>query len=177
MKTRTRLGMLLLIVSLFAIASYDGYPAHADEIVRVPTVINVTNPASGLITVEISYPAALLPDDSLNLSFYMLEDHPDALKSFSALAGESQQEVLVEIGPGVTQRVHLTEHGGSLLVRYTLDPLYFPPQYSHDEPLNAAARLTAELGVLRTSDILPDGAFAIAPSDFVYQTTFRLPEG
>jgi len=177
MNTRTRLGMgvLLLVLSMVSIALFDGYPVRAQEIVQVPTVIDVTDPANGLITVEISYPAALLPSDHLDLSFYMLEDHPDALKSFSALAGE--QELAVEIKRGVTQRVHLTEHNASLLVRYTLDPLYFPPSYSHDEPLNAAARLTADLGVLRTSDILPDGDFAVGQGDFVYQTTFHLPDG
>ncbi len=179
MNSRTRFGMgvLLLVLSMATIAPIDGYPVHAQEIMQVSTVIDVTDPAHGLITVEISYPAALLPDDYLYLSFHMLEDHPDALKSIAVLAGESEQELPVERRSGVAQRVHLTEHDGSLLVRYTLDPLYFPPQYSHDEPLNAAARLTADLGILRTSDILPDGVFAIGPSDFVYQTTFRLPEG
>ncbi|NLX09848.1 MAG: hypothetical protein GXY36_09355 [Chloroflexi bacterium] len=176
-KARFGMGMLLLTLSLFAIALFDGHPVHAQGIVQVPTVIDVTDPASGLITVEITYPAALLPDDYLYLSFHMLADHPDALKSLAALAGESAQELPVETRPGVTQRVRLTDHAGSLLVRYTLDPLYFPPQYSHDEPLNAAARLTAELGVLRTSDILPDGAFAVGPGEFVYQTIFRLPDG
>lgn len=171
------LAAVLLIISVLPLANalHAAQPVQAQEAVMVPTVIDVTDPASGLITVEIVFPADLLPaSDHLNLLFYMLEDHPEALKSFVALASESGQEVPVRTGSEIVQQLDLTGLKGALTVRYTLDPLYFPPGYSHDEPLNAAGRLTADLGVLRTSDIFPDGEFST--TDFVYQAEFRLPE-
>lgn len=178
MNTKTRLWLSLALALLICTQPFfSARPAHAQDAIHVPIIIDITDPASGVITIEIHYPAALLPDDYLYLSFYMLEDHPDALKSITARAGESEQELAIESNPGVTQRVVLTEPESSLVVRYTLDPLYFPPQYSHDEPLNAAARLTSEVGVLRTSDILPDSPFVGGETPIIYQTTFRLPEG
>ena len=148
-------------------------PPERSEAVRFE--LRLDDPSEGVVRIVLTYPGSLLgPAPHLDLLLPDLEHVPDALSVISARSGSIQLRVTGPVGePPVVLRVHREGASGDIEVRFTVDPTFYPPEVSERRPRTAVARIASDLGVVRTTTILP----LTRPAARELRLRFRLPEG
>jgi len=135
--------------------------------------VRVTEPGSNLVRVraEISRDA-LAGAPTLRLRFRDLNRNPAALKDLHASSDDKPLPIQVGREGQDVRTITLDDPPGSVIIEYTVDPTFYPPGSTSNDPADARARLGQGMAVLRTSSILP----VLDPGLGSARVTFRLPQ-
>ncbi len=171
----TLLALIFMSAMIFGAPTPVNVRAQADTNPVITFMVDVSDPASGLVNVEVVIPAELLTDlADLDLIYWDAQDHPNAITNLTATSAGKALIVDQRASNDFQYRVLLDGVSSDLTCTYTVDPTFFPPGYDHNEILNASARLTGEMGVLRLVGIVPMMKFNT--DDVVLKIHFTLPD-
>lgn len=130
---------------------------HPTNSAQIEYDVRISDPESGLVRVraEISLDG-LAGAPTLGISFRDLRRHPDALKDLRALSND--RALPIEVGAEGHEHARTIDLRGasrSVIIEYTVDPTFYPPGSTSDDPADARARVVEGLAVLRTSSVFP----------------------
>ncbi|NUM56303.1 MAG: hypothetical protein HUU46_21910 [Candidatus Hydrogenedentes bacterium] len=139
--------------------------------------IRVTVKREDLPSIHISGSITLPAGRSSGPSFDFTELKPDAIQRIVAFQGD--HEIRVETRPFSKRDSREgtgcflpTDTAGTVRIAYDVDPTFYPPASDRATAADARARVTGDLGVLRTTTILPQRIVAGAE-----RIRFDLPGG
>jgi len=171
----TAAPLTLLTMAPATVRAGIGQPGWNGQASHVDFAVRVSDPATGLATVRARMVVGAAADQrTLVLGFRDLARHPDALSGLVAMLDDEALQVSAgQEGSAHRRTVTLPAAAGTLVIEFTVDPTYYPPGPPSGNPADARSRVTAELGVLRTSSLFP---LMTPPADSA-RVTFDLPEG
>jgi len=193
---RTRLVMLAGLVcaisaGVVGIAAWRMTHRHVPApLGLVPCKVSIDDPASGVAAVRLDLDeGALRYRDRLILIFADVQGSDRMVRSFDAqVDGKPVVPVAREMdagagaGPGGVSHSRVLVYGvpippraRSLTVAYTIDPTFFPPGTDRGDPADARSRLAADLGVVRSTSLLP--RIDTPTGEAAFGVEFQLPRG
>ncbi len=111
---------------------------------------------------------------SVVLDFPDLVRDPSRLLALSALTAAEDTVPLTPIRSQLGRfSLDLANHSGTVSVRYTIDPLYFPPGSDGRDSSDARSRIGGDMAIARTTSLLP----RLYLRDLDASANFVLPKG